>query len=65
MTRDEAFEKVIFTRGISKELGVPDYVVRSLRQEFKKPDGKISIDKKIEILLKAGYRMIQQEAWDL
>ena len=59
MTTDQAFTKVINTTGIYKKLKMNESTVKSLKK--RNADGVfISIDKKIEILQKAGYQIIQE-----
>lgn len=59
---EEAFEKVIFTRGIYNKLGIPEGTVSSLRTQYKKKS--VSAKKMREILVLAGYKLVQQETWE-
>ena len=63
MTTDEAFEKLLNTRGIYKTLGVHRGTVGSMKALLKNDEVKISLDKKIELLKKAGYIMKQDIVW--
>ena len=60
---EEAFYQVINTRGIYRQLGIAEGTVSSLRTAFK--NGRVTINKMREILSLAGYKMVQQEKWEL
>lgn len=63
MTTDEAFEALLNTRGIYKELGITRGAVGSFKTMLK--DGKgISIDLKIKLLEKSGYNIKQEMIWE-
>lgn len=63
MTTNEAFTHVINTNGIYKKLNMNRSTVKSLRK--RNADGEfISTDKKMEILIKAGYRIVQEMKWE-
>jgi len=62
MTKREAFEHLTSQRGWYKELDIPEKTANSAKVSFRK--GQLSSDKIDEILLKAGYRIIQVELWE-
>ncbi|MBS7565084.1 hypothetical protein KHS38_11775 [Mucilaginibacter sp. Bleaf8] len=62
LTTKEAFKKLIDERGFHKKIpGLSESTGRSLRKYFN--DGKITIDRMEEILLKAGFNVIQEKLW--
>lgn len=63
MTTDEAFEQLLNTRGIYKTLVLHRGTVGSMKALLKTDPSKITLDKKIELLKKAGYKMKQDIVW--
>lgn len=63
LTRDKAFEKIINTRGVFKQLGLEKGVVANLRINHKL--GKVSWDKMKEIVVRYEAKKIQDELWEL
>ena len=62
-TTNEAFTLVINKRGVYKKLGITSDAVRNLRR--RNASGEfISTDKKIEVLIKAGFKIIQDMRWE-
>lgn len=63
MTTDEAFDKMINTRGIFHVLELPKGTVGSLRNDIKTARAGVSLEKKIALLKKAGYQVVQEMEW--
>lgn len=61
-TRNTILESVLFQRGIYKQLGRTQEQVKSLRINYKKGILKDSTAR--ELLIKAGYEIVQEELWD-
>ncbi|PKP02073.1 MAG: hypothetical protein CVU11_13275 [Bacteroidetes bacterium HGW-Bacteroidetes-6] len=58
----EAFTAMLKTKGIAEKIGVPENTIKSLR--FRLKNGVfISIDKMIELLVKAGYSIETEMTW--
>jgi hypothetical protein len=62
MTTKVAFEKVLSQRGIHHRLGLEQNTVATLRRNYK--EGKVSLNKMEEILLKAGLEVVQEKLWE-
>jgi len=65
MTTDLAFRIMISTRGIYKTLCVAPGTVAKWRHDIKNGTYKISLDKKVQLLLKAGFKMRQEMRWTI
>lgn len=65
MTTDLAFRIMISTRGIYKTLGLAKGTVAKWRHDIKTGNNKISLDKKVELLLKAGFKIRQEMRWTI
>lgn len=65
MTTDEAFAKMIATKGMAKKLGLSDSTFGSIKYAFRTGKKTVSLDKKIELLQKAGYAIQQDIIWQL
>ena len=63
MTTHEAFQQLLNTRGIYKTLGLHRGTVGKMRSDLRDGKGNVSLDKKIELLRKAGYNMLQEMDW--
>lgn len=63
MTTNDAFTLVINKRGVYKKLGITSDAVRNLRRRNAAGEF-ISTDKKIEVLIKAGFKIIQDMRWE-
>ena len=63
MTTDEAFKKMINTPKIFKVLEMKADSLYSIRHHFNNGSQFISLDKKISLLQKAGYKMMQDIVW--
>lgn len=63
MTTNEAFEKMINTRGIYRTLGLTKGTVGKMRSDMRAGLNNISLDKKIAHLQKAGYLIKQEMQW--
>lgn len=63
MTTEEAFNKMIFTRGIYHKIGLAHGTVASMRNAIKTGKNNISLDKKIQLLERAGYEIKQPMLW--
>lgn len=63
MTTDEAFEQLLNTRGIYKTLELHRGTIGSMKDALKNGNVKITLDRKIELLKKAGYAMKQDIIW--
>ena len=55
------FRQIINTKGIHDQLGMHEGTVRTYRKRF--ADGKMTVEKMREVLVKAGYKMEQEERW--
>lgn len=64
LTTDEAFKEMINTRGIYKRLGIHEGTVRRMRSDMRAGIKNITLDKKVELLTKAGFPMVQEMRWD-
>jgi len=62
-TTDEAFEQMIHTRGIYKQLNLAQYTVMRIRLDLKKGALSMSLDRKIELLKLAGWHIAQEMKW--
>lgn len=59
---DKLFGVVINERAIHNEVDMNESTVRALRKKWN--DGApISVEKKREVLEKAGYQLVQEELW--
>ena len=65
MNTNEAFNQMINTRGIYHKLALARGTVGKLRHDLKTGVHAISLDKKIELLLKAGYNVKREMKWKL
>ena len=63
MTTDEAFEKLLNTRGIYKVLELHRGTIGKMKDNLRTGTAHISLDKKIELLKKAGYQVVQEMQW--
>ncbi|HRH59047.1 MAG TPA: hypothetical protein PL045_00645 [Chitinophagaceae bacterium] len=63
MTTDQAFQEMIHTRGIYKILELHRGTVGKIKDDIKTGRQGISLDKKIEMLQKAGYKIAQEMIW--
>lgn len=61
MTTEEVFEKIISKRGWYHDLGYTYSNGSSIAKRYK--DGKLSLDKIEEVILKAGYTVKQEKLW--
>lgn len=57
----ELFEEIINTRGVHHQLEMHEGTVRTYRKRY--ADGKMTVEKMREVLMKAGYKMVQEERW--
>lgn len=64
MTTEEAFHKMLHTRGISKKLNLKPNTVTYMRHALKNNSVQYSIDYKIKLLQLAGYQAVQQMIWN-
>lgn len=64
MTTDEAFEQLLSTRGIYKTLVLHRGTIGKMKSDLQTGHAKITLDKKIELLQKAGYKIVQEMKWD-
>jgi hypothetical protein len=64
MTTDEAFIQMINIRGIFHKLDLAKGTVGKMRSDLITGNAKISLDKKIELLKKAGYKVKQEMEWN-
>lgn len=65
MTTEEAFAKMIATKGMARKLGLSDSTFGSIKYAYKTGTKTVSLDKKIELLQKAGYSIEQDIVWNL
>lgn len=63
MTTEEAFKELLNTRGMSTKLGVKRTTWGRMKSDFLKGTAKVSLDKQIELLQKAGYEVVQEMKW--
>jgi hypothetical protein len=63
MTTDQAFWEMINTRGIYHRLGLSAYTVRRMRLDLKNGVLNTSLERKMELLLMAGYHLVQEPKW--
>jgi hypothetical protein len=63
MTTEEAFEEMMNTRGIYHKLGIAKGTAGKMRSDMRDGLNNISLDKKIELLKKAGYEIKQEMIW--
>jgi uncharacterized membrane protein (DUF2068 family) len=63
MTTTEAFTQLINTRGMSTQLGVKRTTWGRMKTDFLKGTAKVSLDKQIELLQKAGFEVVQEMKW--
>ncbi|MDP9231004.1 MAG: hypothetical protein M3O67_10105 [Bacteroidota bacterium] len=63
MTTEEAFEEMMNKRGIYHVLGIAHGTAAKMRSDMRAAKNNISLDKKIELLKKAGYDMVQDIIW--
>ena len=63
MTTDEAFAKLLNTQFIARELGIKHGTFGSLKNSFFTGRKTVSLDKKVELLKKAGYTIEQEIVW--
>ncbi len=63
MTTDQAFEKMITTRSIYQTLGLTKGGVGKIRFDLKNNIKSITLDRKISLLQKAGYKITQNIVW--
>jgi hypothetical protein len=61
MTKKEAFVSLTSERGWYYKIGITEKAASSAKQAFK--NGKLSSDKIDELLMKAGFEIIQEELW--
>lgn len=62
MTTNEAFKTLVDQRGwFSKVEGMNENTARTIRKRF--ADGGLTIDKMEELLVKAGFKVIQEKQW--
>lgn len=61
MTTDKIFEQIIAKRAWYLELDIPEGTANSYASRFRA--GKLSEEKKDEILIKAGYSVKQEKIW--
>lgn len=61
MTTDEAFRLLINMHAIHKVLDCSSQQVRNYRSRDKQ--GKVSLKMKLELLNKAGFKMVQEPRW--
>lgn len=61
MTTDIIFEQIIGKRAWYLELEIPEGTANSYASRFRA--GKLSVEKKEEILIKAGYLVKQEKLW--
>lgn len=64
MTTDEAFDQLLNTRGIYKILELHRGTVGKMKSDLQTGHAKITLDKKIELLEKAGYIKKQDIVWN-
>lgn len=65
MTTELAFRIMISTPGVYKKLGVAKGTVAAWRYNIKTGARKISLDRKVELLNKAGFCLLQEMRWTL
>jgi hypothetical protein len=64
MKTNQAFHEMLNTRGIYKTLGLAKGTVGKMRNDLKTGLHAITLDKKIELLLRAGYTVKQDMEWN-
>lgn len=65
MTTELAFRIMISSRGIYKKLAVTKGTVARWRHNIKTGSGSISLDRKVDLLKKAGFILKQEMRWTL
>ncbi len=63
MTTEQAFEKMINERGIHNQLGIDSGTVRWYRNQIKENQKFPTIDKMIELLKRAGWKVKREMEW--
>ena len=63
MTTDEALTKLFSIRGIYKKMDMSINAFHAMKNSFKTGRYNISLDKKIELLTKAGFVKEQDIEW--
>ncbi len=63
MTTDKAFEEMINKRGIYNKLGLTKGGVGRMRYDLRNNINNITLDLKISLLQKAGYKITQNIVW--
>jgi len=63
MTTDEALTKLFAIRGIYKKMDISINAFHALKNSFKTGRYNITLDKKIELLTKAGFVKEQDIEW--
>ncbi len=63
MTTDKAFEEMINKRGIYNKLGLTKGGVGRMRYDLRNNINNITLDLKINLLQKAGYKIVQDIVW--
>lgn len=63
MTTNEAFKKIIEDKKTLDSIGINESTGRSLRKRF--VEGKLSIEKIEEILVKTGFKIVQEKLWNI
>lgn len=61
MNREEAFKKVLYTRGLATKLGKPVNYFTNMRKAYEK--GRVSDDLMKQVLTDAGYIKVVDEVW--
>lgn len=63
MTTKEAFAQLIHKRGWYNDCGIAYTTANNLAKRFK--DGNLSQEKMDEVLIKAGFKVVQEKQWEL
>jgi len=63
MTTDKAFEEMTNKRGIYNKLGLTKGGVGRMRYDLRNNINNITLDLKISLLQKAGYKITQNIVW--
>ena len=63
MTTEIAFRILLFQPGVFRTLNVRRGTVGKWRSNYKKDPESISLNKKIELLQRAGFKMYQETRW--
>lgn len=62
MTTKQAFKQLVFTKSVWKTLNIPAARILYFRNRVKNKK-TVETDKMEELLLKAGYKIVQEKSW--